>query len=491
MPRASLVPRLSRLAWPLSHALAFGLAAAIVEATRPDLPPGWHMDAANLANRVTVALAGVFTSLAQGWLLRRQFRAWWAASLLGSALGAGLALSLEWLLPDLPAGSDFSWGVYAFIPALWLTMVGFGQGLAQSLLLRAQAPPSWRWSLASGLRWFASLPGGYVAFMLFNIGLVMLTGFLLVAGQGGASSQAALDLLSQVTPVLLTAAIGAVLGLLTQRGIRRALRPAGSALPTAPTPPGAQPAVAAPLRLHSAQPALWRHWVAAHLAAYLAGAILVGLADRILNPLPRTPYADIGSGTEAAQISLVLGAALAGLGQGFVLRGLIPGWWRTSLLGALAGLAAASLVVWRLPFALVRTQPSFLGMPSHIAGPTIWLLSFGLILALAQWLALRGRYDRAVFWVAGNLLFWSVSLLLARMLSLMVGYPLAILASEFLKFLGVNAPGWFFSGTLNEFFWALSVAFATGGPTGLLLRWVLQRPAAAAPSSTAHTHAPG
>jgi hypothetical protein len=470
MPSASFVPRLNRLAWPLSHALAFGLAAAFVEATRPDLPPGWNMDAANLANRVTVALTGVFTSLAQGWLLRRQFRAWWAASLLGSTVGAGLALSLEWLLPDLPTGSNFSWGVYAFIPALWLTMVGFGQGLAQSMLLRVQALPSWRWALASSLRWFASLPIGYVASLLFGIGLVMLKVDRLVPSS-----------------VPLSAAIGAILGLLALRGIDRALRPAASAMPAALTPPGAQPVVAAALRLSTegaARSALWWRWVAAHLAAYLAGAILVGLVDWILNPLPRTSFADIGSGTAAAHFSLVLGAGLAGLGQGLLLRRLIPGWWRASLLGALAGLAAAGLAVLLLPFALVRTQASLLGQPSWVAVPTIWLLSLGLILALAQWLALRGQYQHAAVWVAGSLLFWSVNVLLARTLSYIVGYPVRVQATEFFKFLGVGVPVWFIVGPLDVFFWVLSAAIAIGGPTGWLLLWVLQRPAALAASSS-------
>jgi hypothetical protein len=40
-------------------------------------------------------------------------------------------------------------------------------------------------------------------------------------------------------------------------------------------------------------------------------------------------------------------------------------------------------------------------------------------------------------------------------------------------------------------FWVLSAAIAIGGPTGLLLLWVLQRPAARAPASTAHSQAPG
>jgi hypothetical protein len=168
-------PPLSGRRWTLAHALVFGLVgliAAALGALRPDSTS--FADAPE--TRLIVVLGAILTSLVQGRFLRQQVPGWARASLLGAALGAGLALLGELALPDRLQGDlgpvGLPWSI--ILPVLWAPCLALGMGLSQGRVMRRCASGAGSWVGASLLSWSLSLPAAFIAYNVLSLPIGLL-----------------------------------------------------------------------------------------------------------------------------------------------------------------------------------------------------------------------------------------------------------------------------------------------------------------------------
>jgi hypothetical protein len=85
------------------------------------------------------------------------------------------------------------------------------------------------------------------------------------------------------------------------------------------------------------------------------------------------------------------------VGQWLILRGHLPrtGWW---ILATLVGYSAPMALRWMAP-----------GLePPWLVGAAMYL-TFGIVLGVLQWLVLRGRVDRASWWIAISIGGWMLA----------------------------------------------------------------------------------
>jgi hypothetical protein len=223
-------------------------------------------------------------------------------------------------------------------------------------------------------------------------------------------------------------------------------------------------------------------WLLAHLAAFSLAAFLGGLYEIGVEPnlfQPGPPHHIAGD--QALPAGLIAGLPLAAIAQGWLLRRLVPGWGRATLLGALVGLALALGVVALAP----RPGPVALAMPGTSLAWLPALFAFALPLALAQWLALRWRVTQAYLWVLANLAAPAVALPAGWMLSLFWGMPLAMLTTLLFSMFGASAVGNFLGGLVVTGAGVVSCGLVAALVTGLVLRWVFLRPASP-PAASSH-----
>ncbi len=179
-------------------------------------------------------------------------------------------------------------------------------------------------------------------------------------------------------------------------------------------------------------------WIAASYLGGLLYFIPVGLVhlvlglDRLGEPAPNGEIA--GASTALMVLAAILcGAACGstiGLGQWLVLRGRVQrvGLWVAATIAGYASLGLLPLIAaafepdwlnWALMMImsgklhwLARVQPEWLGA-SWTAG-AITLTLFGVVLGLAQWLALRGRVRHAGWWIPISAAGWALTVAWGR-----------------------------------------------------------------------------
>lgn len=105
-------------------------------------------------------IGGAVIGLAQFLVLRRYIRqAWWwivASMLSWGLLGLSSLSPLGWVVPRTTIFT-----ARIFYGALFGTLIGVCQGVAQWLVLKPRIPKAWRWILISSLCWAIALAFGW------------------------------------------------------------------------------------------------------------------------------------------------------------------------------------------------------------------------------------------------------------------------------------------------------------------------------------------
>ncbi len=186
------------------------------------------------------------------------------------------------------------------------------------------------------------------------------------------------------------------------------------------------------LSLRQTHPGLvfWVQWVLATVAGAIAYVIIVPLiviplmsAVALLAPAGPGPAAEPPVWLQLVLRAFGMGAlgAAIGLAQWLVLRRVLggAGWWVPATMVGYAALNAAGWI-WLLP-----VEP-----PPWLAGSSSFLLT-GLVIGVAQWLALRGRVERAAWWIAISVAGWALAFALTGLIVLSGLYvePMDMLAA--------------------------------------------------------------
>lgn len=169
------------------------------------------------------------------------------------------------------------------------------------------------------------------------------------------------------------------------------------------------------LPLRQTHPGLvfWVQWMLATVAGAVAYVIMLIPLMRGITLLAPAGPESVAEPPIWLQLVLrafgmgLLGAAI-GLAQWLVLRRVLRGvgWWVPA---TMVGYAALNVAGW---IWLLSVEP-----PPWLAGSTSFVL-VGLVLGVAQWLVLRGRVERAGWWIAISVAGWTLALALTRLIIL-------------------------------------------------------------------------
>ena len=144
----------------------------------------------------------------------------------------------------------------------------------------------------------------------------------------------------------------------------------------------------------------WLLWMGACIVGVFVYALMIPFIVAAMNAIAPAQQAGSGApgqtwtGVAIALIGSGTLGAVIGLAQWLVLRRYLrgSGWW-----------VLATAIGYAVPLALGPLFP--LPQPPWLAGGMMFLL-FGIVLGVLQWLVLRGRVQKAGWWVAISIVSW-------------------------------------------------------------------------------------
>jgi hypothetical protein len=162
----------------------------------------------------------------------------------------------------------------------------------------------------------------------------------------------------------------------------------------------------------------WSLWVIANAVGELMGlGVAVVIAVAVVQARELPPAIEILIVTAAF---LVIGAyegAIVGVAQWSVLRRLLPSLPARHWVGATMAGAVAAWMLARIPSALADWNQVAGGISQNEPSPGVVVLlsiaagaALGLILGVAQWLALRKHVSRAAVWIGASALAWAAAM---------------------------------------------------------------------------------
>ena len=161
---------------------------------------------------------------------------------------------------------------------------------------------------------------------------------------------------------------------------------------------------------------LWNRWTLANALSEMIGlGLTFAITGLFFSSLgEQNTLTSILLSFAVAVLSGAVEATFVGLAQWWAMHPWFPAierfpWWRGTLVGALL-----AYVLGYLPSTLMSMGEA--GAPSAaVAEPPQWVVLLlaagmgavgGAVLSFAQWLAMRGRVERAGIWIPANMLAW-------------------------------------------------------------------------------------